>query len=60
MSLNELTKEQRLVLKMQHLIDTRETVYYSDLADADELVSDQELEQAYGGTDFAFEDFFPA
>ena len=60
MSLSELTREQKIVLKMQHLIDTRETVYYSELADADELVSDQELEQAYGGIDFAFEDFFPA
>lgn len=62
MRLCDLTKEQRTEVKQRVLCDRllegqNRTPGYSELADADELVSDKELEEAYGGTEFTLGDF---
>lgn len=61
MKLKDLTDDQRLYLK-QDILSKRmdekgESPSYGELADADHLVSDQELEDAYGETEFVPEDF---
>ena len=55
---DELTEEQRMCLKRQMLVDSQESVSYGELAMADELVSDEELEDMYGGTVFTEDDFW--
>lgn len=57
MTLAELTPEQKLELK-QNYLSRNEDVSYGELADADELVTDKELEEEYGSTDFTSDDFF--
>ena len=61
MKLKDLTDDQRLYLK-QDILSKRmdekgESPSYGELADAGHLVSDQELEDAYGETEFVPEDF---
>lgn len=61
MTLEELNDGQRLQLK-QELIRRRleekgEGISYVELADADTLVSDEELETEFGDTEFAPDDF---
>lgn len=61
MKLSDLTNEQRLELKQDIIKDRDEQVgegtSYGDLANADELVDDEVLEEAYAGTDFVPDDF---
>lgn len=61
MKLSDLTNEQRLELKQEIVKDRNEHigegVSYEELANADELVDDEVLEEAYGGTEFDPEDF---
>ena len=58
MTLAELSKERRLYLKQNILVGrTVDGVSYGELADADRLVSDEELEQEFGATVFVDEDF---
>lgn len=49
MRLNELTREQTIELKQYILIERLGDVSYGELADADILVSDDELEERFGG-----------
>lgn len=61
MRLGELNDEQKLELK-QSVLDARneergEGTSYGELADAGELVSDAELEDSFGGTEFSEDDF---
>lgn len=56
MSFNELTEEQKLELK-QNFLTKDHDVSYGELADADELVSDEELEAEYGHVEFSNDDF---
>ena len=57
MKLKDLTDEERLELKQNYL--TRDNdVSYGELADADRLVTDEELEAEYGSTEFTKDDFF--
>ena len=61
MNFSELNDDQRLELK-QNLLSRRydergETPSYGELADADELVSDEDLEDWYGDTFFSEDDF---
>ena len=62
MNFSELTEEQRLELKQRILIerlDARgESPSYGYLVDADDLVSDEDLEDWYGDTVFSPDDFF--
>lgn len=57
MKLKDLTPEQKLELKQSLLTQDRD-VSYGELANADELVSDKQLEDAYGDTEFTEDDFF--
>ena len=61
MKLKELNSEQRLQLKQDILTrrmdEKGESPSYGELADADRLVSDQELEAEFGNTEFVPEDF---
>ena len=61
MKLSDLTNEQRLELKQAIVRDRNEHIgegtSYGELADADELVSDEVLEAEYAGTEFVPDDF---
>lgn len=63
MTLKDLNGEQRLFLKQDMLtkelleIEGR-TPSYGELADADEIVTDEALEREHGGTEFVEGDFF--
>ncbi len=61
MTLKELNSEQRLQLKQDILTrrmdEKGESPSYGELADADRLVSDQELEAEFGNTEFVPDDF---
>ena len=61
MTLKELNHEQRLQLKQRILMDRMEEKgegpSWGELADADTLVSDEELEAEFGGTEFVPDDF---
>lgn len=57
MTLSELTKDQKIKLKQDYLTNKKPNVSYGELADADELVSDAELEAEYGDVSFTTDDF---
>ena len=61
MTFDELSKEQKLELKQRLLVERNEQkgegTSYGELADADGLVDDRTLEEAYGGTEFSPDDF---
>ena len=57
MSYNELNRDQILTLKQNYLVRTKDNVSYNELAEADNLVSDEELEQEYKNVNFVEEDF---
>lgn len=61
MKLSDLSSEQKLELK-QNLLEKKneakgEGTSYGELADADQLVTDAELEAEYGNTEFTDDDF---
>ncbi len=61
MKLKDLNDDQRLQLK-QDLLSRRmdekgESPSYGELADADRLISDEELEAEFGDTEFVHDDF---
>lgn len=57
MSVKELTREQLTQLKEQYYIERNENVSYGELADIDNLVSDNEIFEEYGHITFVAEDF---
>ena len=57
MSYDELNRDQILALKQNYLVRTQNNVSYNELAEADNLVSDEELEQEYKNINFVEEDF---
>lgn len=57
MTLKDLTPEQKLMLKQNILTLRQDSVSYGELIDADELVSDAELEEEFGATFFVQDDF---
>ena len=57
MKLKDLTPDQKRELKQSLLTQDRD-VSYGELANADELVSDKQLKDAYGDTEFTEDDFF--
>ena len=61
MKLKDLNDDQRLQLKQRILTDRMdakgESPSYGELADADTLVTDEELEAEYGDTEFVSDDF---
>lgn len=59
MRADELNKEQLRQLKQRYYDEQHaEGVSYGELAAIDELVSDQEVIEAYDGVDFVEDDFF--
>ena len=61
MTVYELNREQLIELKQAYLtrvLDERgESPSYGELASADEIISDDEIYEAYAGTDFVRDDF---
>ena len=61
MKLKDLTGDQRLYLKQDILTrrmdEKGESPSYGELADADNLVSDEDLEAEFGSTEFSPDDF---
>ena len=57
MSYKELNRDQILALKQNYLVRTQDNISYNELAEADNLVSDEELEQEYKNVNFVEEDF---
>ena len=60
MSVYELSKNQLIELKQYYLCEVQENVSYGELCDADDIVSDEEIFQAYSCTDFSSDDFMCA
>ena len=63
MTLKDLNKDQRKQLKARLLDDELmkvegRTASYGEIANADEIVSDEKLEEAYGATSFVPDDFW--
>ena len=61
MKLKDLNDDQRLHLKQEllrrRLEEKGEGISYGELADADTLVTDEELEAEFGDTEFVPDDF---
>lgn len=57
MTIKDLSVEQKLELKQNFLAKDND-VSYGELTCADELVSDEELEEEYGHVEFTNDDFF--
>ena len=58
MSIKELNEEQLIELKTRYYMDKNESVSWGELADIDELVTMEELEEEYGHITFVEDDFF--
>ena len=58
MSVKDLTREQLIELKQRYYTERNENVSYGELADIDNLVSDNEIFEKYGHITFVEEDFF--
>jgi hypothetical protein len=58
MKVQELNREQLIELKQSFLCNKQESVSWGELADADDIVSDEELFEEYGHIEFTDEDFF--
>ena len=57
MSVKDLTREQLIELKQRYYTERNENVSYGELADIDNLVSDNEIFEEYGHITFVEEDF---
>ena len=61
MTLKDLSDDQRIELKQSILTERRDAIgenpSWGELADADELVSDEDLADRFDGTEFCEEDF---
>lgn len=60
MSVYELSNNQLIELKQHYLCEVQENVSYGELCDADDIISDEEIFQAYSRTDFSSDDFMCA
>lgn len=58
MKLQDLNREQIIQLKQNLYCEKNENASYGELAEIDNLVSDEELKKEYGDTYFVDEDFF--
>ena len=57
MSVKDLTREQLIELKQKYYTERNENVSYGELADIDNLVSDNEVFEEYEHITFVAEDF---
>lgn len=58
MSVNELTRNQLIQLKQHYYFENNESVSWYELANIDELVSDEEIFEEYDYITFVEDDFF--
>lgn len=58
MTVRELSRSQLVELKENHLCQTQENVSYGELADANSIISDEEIFEEYDGYYFTSDDFF--
>lgn len=62
MTVYDLNRDQLVELKQRYLTEEfsarGEEPSYADLADADNIISDEEIYTEYNGTDFSMDDFF--
>lgn len=58
MTVYDLSREQLQQLKQRHLMEQGASLSWGELADIDSVISDEEIQEAYEGTDFVGEDFF--
>ncbi len=63
MTVSKLTRDQIIELKQNYLSEKiynegERCISWGELADADELVSDETIFAEYGGYDFSVDDFF--
>ena len=58
MEVIELSREQLIELKQYYLATPNKDCSYMDLSDADNKVSDQEIFEVFGDTDFTPDDFY--
>ena len=57
MTVYDLNRDQLIQLKQNYLTQTQRDISYSELADADDLISDLFIFEYYDGVDFTPEDF---
>ena len=57
MKVNNLSRKMIVELKGKYLCETQEFVSWSELADADKIVSDEEVFSYYADVDFTEDDF---
>lgn len=58
MNIYDLNRDQIIELKQAMLTERQESVSWGELADADSIISDEEVRAAYEGIDFTSDDFF--
>lgn len=58
MTVRDLDRNQLIELKQNILCDREENASYDELADVDELISDEEVFEEYDGVIFTPNDFF--
>lgn len=59
MTVYDLNRDQLIELKQRYLADAAgRDLSYGELADADSLVTDEEIYNYYAGTEFVVDDFF--
>ena len=58
MTVYDLSREQLQQLKQRHLMEQGASLSWGELADIDSVITDEEIQEAYEGTDFVEEDFF--
>lgn len=58
MSIYDLNREQLSQVKAAYLNDRSNGLYWSEICDADSLVSDEQVMNEYKDTEFSEDDFF--
>lgn len=62
MSVEELNRDQLIQLKqnmlMERMDEEGETPSWGELAEVDSIITDEEVQQEYAGTDFVTDDFW--
>jgi hypothetical protein len=58
MTVRDLNRNQLSELKANYLNEKNSSVYWSEICDADSLVSDEQVMNEYKDTEFSEDDFF--
>jgi len=58
MTVKELNRDQMVQLKQDYLVEIRGDVSYGELADADSIVTDEQMFDYYSGVNFVPDDFW--